>query len=484
MAHDLTYAYAGDLTAKRNEKGALIVYGKATGPDLDLDQQICDPEWLAKAMPEWMKIGNIREQHQAIAAGIGLELSSEGKDWMLKAEVVDESTARKVEKKVLKGFSIGIKNARVVSDVTAPNGRIVAGDIVEVSLVDRPANPTALIEIAKSVGDTLTLMDVEIEKSDVVPQDVVEVNIPAAKDSDDMYPAELPCPACNGKGEYVCNAAGETHETCEVCDVCNGTGHAPIDLHADAGNGSNPAEFIAEDTAGLKALTKGLIKSWLTAASEPETVAAFVGKAIHDEATLNQIREGIVTMIKNELDEMLMGEEDEIADVQELLCSLQMFLCWWKGEADEQEVAAPFTMEDEELEMAYIGMGLDPEIIKAVGVDKPTDEAKELFKTEIIKALGVDEEIVKLETTLSEKQEAIKSLEATVAEMKNLASGGGPKLRQTTVQAQKSADSERLFAEAARMRSIAEQIENQDMRMAYISKALELEKDATSIQKN
>jgi hypothetical protein len=50
-----------------------MVYGKATGPDLDLDQQICDSEWLKTAMPRWAQWGNVREQHGPIAAGVGLE---------------------------------------------------------------------------------------------------------------------------------------------------------------------------------------------------------------------------------------------------------------------------------------------------------------------------------------------------------------------------------------------------------------------------
>jgi hypothetical protein len=41
---------------------------------LSMDQQICDPTWLDRAMPEWFKSGgNIREQHSNIAAGVAKE---------------------------------------------------------------------------------------------------------------------------------------------------------------------------------------------------------------------------------------------------------------------------------------------------------------------------------------------------------------------------------------------------------------------------
>ncbi|WP_214103227.1 hypothetical protein [Acrocarpospora catenulata] len=149
----ITHAYAADITKfERDADGALIVYGKATGPQLDLDAQICDPEWLKKAMPAWMEFGNIREMHGPIAAGVGIELEAKGDDWWLKSKCVDPGTARKIEQGVLKGYSIGIKGPKVVKDAAAPGGRIVGGIVAETSYVDRPCNPTATLMIAKMAG--------------------------------------------------------------------------------------------------------------------------------------------------------------------------------------------------------------------------------------------------------------------------------------------------------------------------------------------
>ncbi|MEU1731398.1 hypothetical protein [Streptosporangium sp. NPDC020145] len=149
----ITHAYAATVTkAERDAAGDLIVYGKATGPDIDFDAQICDPTWLKTAMPKWMTWGNLREMHQPIAAGIGIELAAEGDDWMLKSKVVDDGTAKKIEAGALKGYSVGIKNAQVVKDASAPGGRIVGGEIVEVSYVDRPCNPTATLALTKAAG--------------------------------------------------------------------------------------------------------------------------------------------------------------------------------------------------------------------------------------------------------------------------------------------------------------------------------------------
>jgi hypothetical protein len=62
---------------------------------------------------------------------------------------VDAQSVKKVETGVLKGFSIGIRAPRIVRDNKAANGRIIDGQIVEISLVDRPANPNAKLMLAK-----------------------------------------------------------------------------------------------------------------------------------------------------------------------------------------------------------------------------------------------------------------------------------------------------------------------------------------------
>lgn len=152
--------FAPIYKTEKTDGGDLIVYGKATGPDLDLDQQICDPKWLAKAMPEWMEFGNVRAQHSNVAAGVGIELTStEDGSWFLKSRIVDPDTINKIEKGVYKGYSIGIADARVVNDKAAGRGRIVGGFIPEISTVDRPCNPTARMAIAKAYGGAMAPVD-------------------------------------------------------------------------------------------------------------------------------------------------------------------------------------------------------------------------------------------------------------------------------------------------------------------------------------
>jgi hypothetical protein len=61
-----TAVYAAILKMDEQPDGTLLVHGKATDDTLDSDEQICDPTWLASAMPEWFKYGNIREQHSSV----------------------------------------------------------------------------------------------------------------------------------------------------------------------------------------------------------------------------------------------------------------------------------------------------------------------------------------------------------------------------------------------------------------------------------
>ena len=162
MAQDFANSYAAIIKQEKQDDGSLLVYGKATDDSLDIDQQICDDTWLSSAMPEWFKSGgNIREQHSSIAAGVAKEYESKPDGHYISVLVVDPVSVKKVESGVLKGFSIGIKSPRVVRDQKAANGRIIDGQIVEVSLVDRPANPNAKLMLAKSVEGEANLVQVE-----------------------------------------------------------------------------------------------------------------------------------------------------------------------------------------------------------------------------------------------------------------------------------------------------------------------------------
>ena len=216
---DFANSYAAIIKQEKQEDGSLLVYGKATDDSLDIDQQICDDTWLSSAMPEWFKSGgNIREQHSSIAAGVAKEYESKADGHYISVLVVDPVSVKKVESGVLKGFSIGIKSPRVVRDQKAANGRIIDGQIVEVSLVDRPANPNAKLMLAKSVEGEANLVQVEelveieqpieTKEKSMLAEIIKELHADSAKFDQASYDA-----ARKGLAQLIISEASEIGDT-------------------------------------------------------------------------------------------------------------------------------------------------------------------------------------------------------------------------------------------------------------------------------
>jgi hypothetical protein len=206
MAMDYTTGYAQIVKYDKNDDGTLMVYGKATDDTLDLDSQICDPKWLDDAMPRWFKSGgNIREMHGPSAAGIAKEYEAKSDGHFIGVHVVDPLAAKKVETGVYQGFSIGIKSPRVIQDSKAANGRIIDGQIIEVSLVDRPANPSAKLILAKSVEGESSLIQVEElhEYKAPLPTEVAKMTMKGSQmENDDMVKEDSVAPM-NGESKIV-----------------------------------------------------------------------------------------------------------------------------------------------------------------------------------------------------------------------------------------------------------------------------------------
>lgn len=181
----VAYAWAPITKTEEQDDGTLMVYGPAASSDLDRDQQRLNAEWLDRAMPEWAQYGNVREQHdakKAVGVGVGLSKADDGSHHIA-AHIVDPGAVTKIKTKVLKGFSVGIKNPKVtLGKSDAPGGEVVDGTICEISVVDRPCNPNTLFEIAKADGaGTLEVVEgaLVVEKTDAeafgIPADVYEL---------------------------------------------------------------------------------------------------------------------------------------------------------------------------------------------------------------------------------------------------------------------------------------------------------------------
>lgn len=415
---DLTTAFFQIVKSDRNADGTLMVYGKATDDSVDIDQQICDDKWLDSAMPDWFKSGgNIREQHSSIAAGVAKEYEKKPDGHYIRALVVDPASVKKVDLGVLKGFSIGIKNPRITRDEKAANGRIIDGQIVEVSLVDRPANPNCQLVLAKSVDGENGVWKVEelIEKEDAV----------------ETTPTETP----------------ELVE--EVLPEAEAAPETPISEIVEE---DKLEELGIEKTAQAKSILASLVK--------------------FDKAQYEAAREALANLIQVEAGEMKEGS-NEIMSISHLLEAVAHLAMWYEGEEAEGEVEeemiemaakpeAPAEEEDDDAEekmcdkcnksmkMCKCNKEANPDPV-------PTEDTEAtLAGTTIIpptKSVSVDEtevnalveQVVKsateslkaeIESLVAAKEAALEksvSLEAELATAKSLAVAGGPKRTGTSL---------------------------------------------------
>lgn len=142
---------------KSDDGDDLFVWGRATDATLDADEQVIDPAWSSGALKSWLATGgNVRMSHDArrpIGKGVSAETDKAGATWV-KSEIVDREAQRLVRKKVLTAYSVGVGHPVIKSDPSgrARGGVIVGGSIIELTLCDRPSNPSTYITICKSVG--------------------------------------------------------------------------------------------------------------------------------------------------------------------------------------------------------------------------------------------------------------------------------------------------------------------------------------------
>jgi len=154
--------------AEKQSDGTLIVSGVASSEAVDSAGETIRAEAMKAAIPDYMAFGAVREMHQPIAAGVALrcEVAGDGRTH-IEARIVDPVTIKKVESGVLKGFSIGGK----VTDRDGLDKTVITGiRLTEISLVDRPCNPEALVSLCK-VGDRDKDEDEDKDKKKDRPED-------------------------------------------------------------------------------------------------------------------------------------------------------------------------------------------------------------------------------------------------------------------------------------------------------------------------
>ena len=192
---ELTYLSFGIDKVESTPDGDLMCYGRASDGGVDHDQQIVDPRFSSKAISDWLATGgNVRVQHNAQRdpAGIGLEVNTDetGATWV-KSLIVEPVAKRLVAKGALRAYSVGIARPTIERDPTgkARGGIITAGEVVEISIVDRPANARCGISLVKSADDGTPEYVGKVFGSD---DDIAKALGADVTKADDMVNVDLP----------------------------------------------------------------------------------------------------------------------------------------------------------------------------------------------------------------------------------------------------------------------------------------------------
>jgi len=190
--YSLSTTEAGELTAfvpfdiSKRDDDERMVYGYASTADEDSQGDRIDVQAMADALPDYMRFGNIREMHQASAVGKAIKADVDAKGTYLSAKIVDDVAWKKVKEGVYNGFSIGGR-------VTKREGASIKGiKLVEISLVDRPANPATTFDLYKcdDATNTTTAESADTVTSTVTVTEVIEIakaDTPAAIDREAEY---------------------------------------------------------------------------------------------------------------------------------------------------------------------------------------------------------------------------------------------------------------------------------------------------------
>lgn len=166
------------------DDGTIKVWGYASSGAEDSDGETVTSDAMKAALPDYLKWGAVREMHQPKAAGTAIEaeVQADGKTWF-GAHIVDTEAVKKVKTGVYKGFSIGGK----VTERDELNKSVINGlKLIEVSLVDRPANPEAVLTMYKAEGledetpngDGISAVDQLAEllnKGEITPERLLEI---------------------------------------------------------------------------------------------------------------------------------------------------------------------------------------------------------------------------------------------------------------------------------------------------------------------
>lgn len=201
--------------------GTLQVEGVASSEAIDADGETVLASAMKAAIPDYMRFPAVREMHQLKAAGktLTMTVGDDGKTYAA-TKVVDSEACKKVKEGVYAGFSIGGK----VLQRSASDPKVIeALSLTELSLVDRPANPDAVISLwkADAMPETkpqrpfvqLATLVEKFKKGDVQLDD-------AEKRALDIVRVLAPAPIAKAALAGAAKIAADARACAEMCIEC------------------------------------------------------------------------------------------------------------------------------------------------------------------------------------------------------------------------------------------------------------------------
>lgn len=160
----------GAITKVENQDdGTIKVWGVASSEARDQQGETITAAAMKAALPDYGRFPALREMHEPSAAGRVVEADVDDHGiTQICAHVVDPLAITKVRAGVYAGFSIG---GKVLKRDTADRSVITALKLVEISLVDSPCNPDAVINMWKADMDYVPSGDEVVAKARELAED-------------------------------------------------------------------------------------------------------------------------------------------------------------------------------------------------------------------------------------------------------------------------------------------------------------------------
>jgi HK97 family phage prohead protease len=174
------------IKAVKGKDGKRLIVGVASSDQVDKHNEIVAPFAVMASKDEYMEFPTVRLMHDAEPIGSTLDLWQEGNKIMVEIEIHDDEDRiwHKIQKGYLRALSIGFR----VLDLEeyCPNGlekecfiRFTEIMLVEISVVDSPANTDAIFEVKKQLmkigGEALVdrmIMKVEDNEQGIRTSDI------------------------------------------------------------------------------------------------------------------------------------------------------------------------------------------------------------------------------------------------------------------------------------------------------------------------